>query len=119
MASINKLVSRRNFLKDTTVASAGAAFAAGIRPIFSNASEGNEHTSKWYGNIYCQLHLDAHFGGFDEIYKNFDAEAAAQIFNKAGFQMVSYLFTVNPTVLFNRRQNKLFIEILYLIFNIY
>ena len=26
------------------------------------------------------------------------------------FQMVSHLFTVNPTVLFNRRQNKLFIE---------
>ena len=26
------------------------------------------------------------------------------------FQMVDHLFTVNPTVLFNRRQNKLFIE---------
>ena len=28
----------------------------------------------------------------------------------SNFSMVDYLFTVNPTVLFNRRQNKLFIE---------
>ena len=39
---------------------------------------------------YRKLHLDAHFGGFQEVYRGFDAEACAQIFKEAGFQMVSF-----------------------------
>ena len=39
---------------------------------------------------YRKLHLDAHFGEFQDVYFDFDAEACAQIFDEAGFQLVSY-----------------------------
>ena len=83
-------ISRRNFIKDASIAAAGAAFAAGIRPVITPAYERKGQSAGWFENVYRQLHIDSHFGGFREIYRNFDAEAAAQIFEEAGVQMVSY-----------------------------
>ncbi len=91
MSSTNSsFISRRNFVKDISFATAGAAFAAGIRPVFTPAVEARENSAGWYENIYRQFHIDYEFGDYDEIFKNFDAEATAQIFDEAGIQMVSY-----------------------------
>lgn len=83
-------ITRRNFIKDASIAAAGAAFATGIKPVITSAYERKGQSSGWFENVYRQLHIDSHFGGFREIYRNFDAEAAAQIFEEAGVQMVSY-----------------------------
>ncbi|MFC1541555.1 alpha-amylase family protein [Candidatus Latescibacterota bacterium] len=98
MRGINKhSVSRRDFIRDVSVASAGAAFAAGIRPVFPNVAEAQERVRGWYRNIYRQLHLDAHLDSFDKIYRNFDAETTAQTFKETGFQMVSYMAMDGPS----------------------
>ena len=44
----------------------------------------------WYQDIYCQHHCDAHHGGYEKVYQEFDAEEAARSFAKAGAQMVCY-----------------------------
>ncbi|MFC1693720.1 beta-galactosidase trimerization domain-containing protein [Candidatus Latescibacterota bacterium] len=85
-----QMLNRRDFLKETSSAAAAAAFAAGIQPIAGVSAETTVPRAGWFDDIYCQLHLDAHFGGFREIYKRFDAEGAAQILDEAGFQMVSF-----------------------------
>ncbi|HEY3454159.1 MAG TPA: alpha-amylase family protein [Bryobacteraceae bacterium] len=45
--------------------------------------------TNWLSDVYRELHLDAHFGQLQTIYEGFDAESAAGILKKAGFQMVS------------------------------
>ena len=91
MISINRsLVTRRSFLKDATVASASAAFIAGIRPLFPSSAEGNERSDHWYRNIYTQHHYDAHLGEYNRIYQDFNAEASAKLFEEAGVQMVCF-----------------------------
>ena len=87
--SKKSIYTRRNFIKNSTVVAASTAFVTSVKPVYLNAGERNEPPG-WFENVYRQLHIDAHFGGFKEIYKNFDAEAAAQIFEEAGVQMVSY-----------------------------
>lgn len=57
----------------------------------SSATEGNTPSTNWFKDIYRQLHMDAHFNEFKEVYKGFDAEATAQTLKDIGFQMVSYM----------------------------
>jgi hypothetical protein len=95
--SNNHGVTRRDFIKDVSAAAAGAAFAAGIRPVFPDSAEAQERARGWYKNIYRQLHLDAHLDPYDKIYQNFDAEKTAQTFKDAGFQMVSYMAMDGPS----------------------
>ena len=87
--SHNTSKTRRGFMHDAALMAAGA-FAAGIRPIPAYAADRKGADVRWFDGIYRQLHLDAHFGGFKNIYLNFDAEGAAQLFDEAGVQMVSY-----------------------------
>ena len=51
----------------------------------------------WIGDVYRLLHLDAHFGRFEEIYRNFDAEKAAEVIVGAGFQVVSFMAMDGPS----------------------
>ena len=95
-SSVRRHVTRRSFLKNTARTAAAASFVAGIRPLVHSA-EAKEQARAWYGAIYRQLHLDAHLDRFDAIYRNFDAEAAADIFQAAGFQMVSYMAMDGPS----------------------
>jgi hypothetical protein len=55
---------------------------------------GSEH---WVHGTYRLLHLDAHFRRFKDIYSDFDAEATAQTYADAGFQMVSYMAMDGPS----------------------
>ena len=97
MSAFNSpFITRRNFFRDATVASAGVAFAANIRPVFPNVAEAQGNVRGWYRNIYRQLHLDSHLEPFKNIFRNFDAEVAAQTFKEAGFQMVSFMATDGP-----------------------
>ncbi len=57
----------------------------------TTATEGNTQENNWFKNIYRQLHMDAHFNEFKEVYAGFDAETAAQTLKEMGFQMVSYM----------------------------
>ncbi|MCE5249332.1 beta-galactosidase trimerization domain-containing protein [bacterium] len=82
-------LSRRHFMRNAGIA-AGTAFAAGIRPVYNASAEETGHSAGWFDTMYRQFHIDAHFGGFREIYRNFDAEATAQMYEEAGIQMVSY-----------------------------
>ena len=83
-------ITRRRFLKNASVAAAGAAFVESILPVIPAAAKENKSAGSWFNDVYRQLHIDAHFGNFKEIYRNFDAEACAQIFDEIGVQMVSY-----------------------------
>ncbi len=87
---MSKNIFRRDFIKGTAVVSTGAAFSLGIRPIFGSDTEAQERTDGWFDTIYRQLHIDYEIGNYKEIFKNFDAEASAQIFEEAGFQTVCY-----------------------------
>ena len=73
---------------------AGAALAAGgmTAPAF-----GVEGGRDWTSGIYRQLHIDAHLSACEKPYETFNAEAAAQMFLEAGFQMVCY-FSLPPAV---------------------
>ena len=88
---------RRSFIKDTSAAAATVAFFSSILPVFPSEVEAQERMDNWFNNIYRQLHLDAHLGGFEEIYRNFDADAAAKIFEEIGVQMVSYMAQDGPS----------------------
>lgn len=81
-------LTRRTFIK--TASATGAAMAAGLSPAQAAAPADKERVCAWFKNTRRMLHLDSHFSGFKNIYKNFDAGAAAQMYTDAGFQMVSY-----------------------------
>ena len=81
MSETNRsILTRRDFIRDSAIAAAGAAFAAGIWPVVSESSGKNEDARQWFRTINRQLILETHFGNYREIFKNFDAEAAAQMF---------------------------------------
>ena len=86
----NSSISRRNFIRNSAAASAGALFAAGIWPVISESSENNEKARTWFRNINRQLILETHFGNYKEIFHNFDAEAAAQMYEEAGVDLLCY-----------------------------
>lgn len=65
--------------------------------VSADDSQGNESGENWVKNMFRMLHLDSHFVFFDEIYKDFDAEATAQTFADLGFQMVSYMAFDGPS----------------------
>lgn len=90
-------ITRRKFVKCSTAATAGAAFATGIKLISPAIIKAQERSGGWHESIYRLLHLDAHFGGFKEIYRDFDAEAAARIIDEACFQMVSFMAQDGPS----------------------
>jgi len=82
-----KGILRRDFIHLT----AGAAFLAGIRPVFSQKSSGiREDARTWFRTINRQLILETHFGNYRDIFKNFDAEAAAQMYDEAGVDLLCY-----------------------------
>ena len=81
---------RRDFIRDSTIITAGAAFASGIWPIISESSNNNEDACKWFRNINRQLILETHFGNYKEIFNNFDADAAAEIYEEAGVDLLCY-----------------------------
>ena len=83
-------MTRRDFVKNTSAAAAASALVAGLGPLSADAAEQQARSAGIFGDIYRQLHIDTHFGGFREIYRNFDGEACAQAYEDAGFQMVSY-----------------------------
>ena len=89
MTSIrNQSITRRRFLKHTG-ASTGALFAAGIAPV-SNA-RGNKQAGNWHKDIYRQLLIDNQsFGSYKNIFRNYDVEAAAQIYAEMGFQTLLF-----------------------------
>ena len=63
-----------------------AAGAAVWNPYASGASP-------WLAETFRELHVDAHFANLPAPYTDFDAERAAEMLKRAGFQMVS-LFAV-------------------------
>lgn len=65
----------------------GAALAAGGMTASAFGVEGGRD---WTSGIYRQLHIDAHLSACEKPYETFNAEAAAQMFLEAGFQMVCY-----------------------------
>jgi hypothetical protein len=50
----------------------------------------------WFQPLYRQVHLDAHLGEFEQVYRGFDAEAAARALNQIGCQLVSYMAHDGP-----------------------
>ena len=90
-------VTRRKFMKDISITAATAGLAAGIFPIFPSSAEAQENPRLWFKKIYRMLHTDAHHGRFKVIYKDFDAEATAQAYQDAGFQLVSYITQDGPS----------------------
>ncbi len=79
--------SRRAFLR--SAGAAGSALVAGV-PTVTGEPAGTGRECPWFRNTSRMLHLDSHFAGFEEIYRDFDAERAARMYADAGFQMVSY-----------------------------
>ena len=91
MSVTNKsYLTRRDFIRDSARAAAGAAFAAGMRPVASGSSAESGDARTWFKNINRQLILETHFGNYREIFKNFDAEAAAQMYEDAGVDLLCY-----------------------------
>jgi len=81
---------RRTFMKGMSLTASGSVLAPWVVSGAAGAHVRESASVGWFGDIYRQLHIDAHFGGFRNIYEDFDAEAAARAFEKAGVQMVSY-----------------------------
>ncbi|MFC1607814.1 beta-galactosidase trimerization domain-containing protein [Candidatus Latescibacterota bacterium] len=78
-------------MKDTAIASTGAMVAAGIIPIASSDADGSEQVVNWHKDIYRQLLIDNQtFGSYEKVFRNFDVDAAAQIYEEMGFQKVCY-----------------------------
>ena len=88
------MFSRRGFLQWSALTGAGAAFLSGITPgrgvIPIAHAETNTGAPTWDDDVYRMLHIDAHFGACKEVYRDFDADAAADMIAEAGFQMVCY-----------------------------
>jgi hypothetical protein len=81
---------RRDFMKGASATAIGTALAMGARPVYGANDEGKERVGSWCKDTYRQLHLDSHFGALKDIFADFDAEAAADMFVRAEVQMVSY-----------------------------
>lgn len=77
--------SRRIFIQTASTAALGA-----VSMNDSSSAVNVERAAAWFKNTRRMLHLDSHFAGFQDVYSGFDAEAAAQIYADAGFQMVSF-----------------------------
>ena len=82
--------SRRDFLKEASAIGAAGVFASGIVPIDSEAYERSGASTGWFDGMYRLCHIDTHFGAFKDIYRDFDAEKAAQMFSDSGVEMLSY-----------------------------
>src|SRR5215831_12151279 len=78
-------ITRRNVLS----CAAGAGAASWISSRLPAFAAGPADTA-WLKDIYCELHLDAHFGQVPAPYEGFNADRSAQILKDAGFQMVSF-----------------------------
>ncbi len=81
-------IARREILK-------GTALTAGSMIVPASGSTPNPPArvaagADWAARIYRQLHIDAHLSACSQPYRDFNAEAAAQMFLDAGFQMVCY-----------------------------
>lgn len=79
-------LSRRSFIQTASTAALGATAISGT----SIAAADKERVCGWFKDTKRMLHLDTHFAGFKNVFSNFDAESAAQMYADAGFQMVSY-----------------------------
>lgn len=90
-------VTRRSFMRDISFATITAGLATGIWPFVPLTAEAQENVRGWFKDVYCLLHTDAHLGRFKSIYKNFDAEATAQMYEDAGFNLVSYIAQDGPS----------------------
>ena len=64
--AIHKSPTRRSFLKKTATATAVAAFASGIIPIFPSSVEAQERVGAWFDDIYRLFHVDYEFGNYKE-----------------------------------------------------
>jgi len=81
---------RRDFIKGASSAVLATSIALGVEPVYGANIENRERVCSWFKDTTRLLHLDSHFAGFKNIFIDFDAEAAAQMFEDAGVQMVSY-----------------------------
>ncbi len=81
---------RRRFIKDISLMGAGGAFMSGIAPVDSEAYNRDGCSCGWFEGMKRLCHIDAHFGGFKDVYHDFDAEKAADMFADAGVQMLSF-----------------------------
>ena len=81
---------RRSFLKNSMYTTAVTSFAHSIIPVSNSAFAAESSIDDLHRDIYRQYHIDAHFARCKEVYKDFDAEKAAQMIADAGFQMVTY-----------------------------
>ena len=95
--SSGHLVKRRDFITNTAIASISVLCVTGIMPFSPVAVEAQTSKRSWFKNIYRLLHADAHHGGFKVIYKDFDADVAAQMYGEAGFQLVSFMAQDGPS----------------------
>ncbi|HLK64089.1 MAG TPA: alpha-amylase family protein [Bryobacteraceae bacterium] len=76
-------MTRRDLFRNAT---ATAALGLGPIPLVRAATE---PAAPWLGEVYRELHIDAHFGQLPAPYEGFDAERAAALLKDAAFQMVS------------------------------
>ena len=72
-------VQRRDFLK-----------SAGVLAAWGAPAPPSADKEDWVKTTYRQLHIDAHLAGCPDVYKEFDAEAAARTIADAGFQSACY-----------------------------
>ena len=82
-------LSRRTFIRAASAAAAGSTIAGGAGSAAA-APAGKERVCPWFRDMKRMLHLDSHFAGFSDPFKDFDAERTATMYADAGFQMVSY-----------------------------
>ena len=83
-------VTRRGFMRDAAVTAAGTAFLAGMRPVVTGAAAGNADAREWFRDINRQFILETHFGNYRKIFDTFDAEAAAEMYEEAGVDLLCY-----------------------------
>jgi len=82
-------LTRRTFIRAASAAAAGSTLAGGVGSVMA-APAGKERVCGWFKDVKRMLHLDSHFYGFTDPFKDFDSERAAKMYADAGFQMVSY-----------------------------
>ncbi|MFN0169982.1 MAG: alpha-L-fucosidase [Bryobacteraceae bacterium] len=82
----------RSLPRRDVVKGAALATGTGLVPAFAAAAGAAQgaRDSHWTASTYRHLHIDAHLSECPEAYAGFDAEAAAQMFQTAGFQMVCF-----------------------------
>lgn len=80
-------ITRRGFLAAGT---GGLTLAAGgFSGIIGGTSAGAAERH-WADGLTRHCHIDSHFGGYKEVYRDFDAETAADMIADAGFQTVTF-----------------------------